>query len=55
MADYRGTFFVGPGNIQEIAAAIAGQFGSDEKYEPPQRTWEATLNYYSEVMAKLFD
>lgn len=55
MADYNGTFFVEPGNVQEITAEIAKQFGSEEKYETPERTWDTTLKYYNEIIAKLFD
>jgi glycosyltransferase involved in cell wall biosynthesis len=54
MADYNGTFFVEPGNIHEITTEIAKQFGSKEKYETPERTWDTTLKYYNEVIAKLF-
>lgn len=55
MADYNGTFFVEPGNVQEITAEIAKQFGSGQKYETPERTWDTTLKYYNEIIAKLFD
>jgi glycosyltransferase involved in cell wall biosynthesis len=55
MADYDGTFFVESGNIQELTAEIAKQFGSMEKYEPPERTWDTTLKHYDALMQKLFD
>ncbi|MCQ6962758.1 glycosyltransferase [Methanolobus chelungpuianus] len=55
MADYDGTFFVEPGNVREITTEIAKQFGSEEKYETPERTWDTTLKYYNEIIAKLFD
>lgn len=55
MADYDGTFFVEPGNIQEISTAIARQFNSSEKYEPPERTWDTTLKHYDALTQKLFD
>jgi len=50
MADYRGTFFVPPRDVEAIKNAIVEQFGNKSIYNPPERTWDTIVKRYNTLM-----
>ena len=53
MADYEGTTFVSPQNVECIKHAIIEQFGNKNVYNPPERTWGTIVKHYSDLMELL--
>ncbi len=50
MADYKGTFFVRPQNVDDIREQILNLFGNNEKYDPPVRTWDKIVEVYQNAI-----
>jgi glycosyltransferase involved in cell wall biosynthesis len=50
MANYEGTFFVPPGDVDSLRKAILSQFGAKKHYEAPDQGWERIINSYIELI-----
>jgi glycosyltransferase involved in cell wall biosynthesis len=50
MANYEGTFFVSPGEIDSLKDAILSRLGTKEHYEAPDQKWDKIVNNYIEVI-----
>jgi glycosyltransferase involved in cell wall biosynthesis len=53
MANYEGTFFVPPGDVDSIRKAILNQFGEKKHYEAPDQGWERIINSYIELIQSI--
>jgi glycosyltransferase involved in cell wall biosynthesis len=53
MANYEGTFFVPPGDVDSIRKAILSQFGERKHYEAPDQKWDRIINCYIELIQSL--
>ena len=53
MANYEGTFFVPPGDVDSIGDAVLSQFGSKGHYDAPDQTWDTIINRYIELMKSI--
>jgi glycosyltransferase involved in cell wall biosynthesis len=54
MANYEGTFFVPPGNVDSIQKALVSQFGNKKYYEAPdQQNWDKIINRYIELIQSI--
>ncbi|WP_292391043.1 glycosyltransferase [Methanosarcina sp. UBA5] len=50
MANYEGTFFVPPADVDSIREAILSQFGERKHYEAPDQKWDRIINCYIELI-----
>lgn len=50
MADYEGTSFVSPQDVEGIKYAIVEQFGNKNVYNPPERTWGTIVKRYNDLV-----
>jgi glycosyltransferase involved in cell wall biosynthesis len=50
MANYEGTFFVPPGDVNSIREAILKLYGKDKYYEAPDQKWDKIINSYIELI-----
>jgi glycosyltransferase involved in cell wall biosynthesis len=50
MANYKGTFFVSPGENDSLRDAILSQVGTEEHYEAPDQKWDKIVNSYIELI-----
>ena len=53
MANYEGTFFVPPADIDSIREAILNQFGERKHYEAPDQKWDRIINCYIELIQSI--
>lgn len=53
MANYEGTFFVPPADIDSIREAILSQFGERKHYEAPDQKWDRIINCYIELIQSI--
>lgn len=53
MANYEGTFFVPPADVDSIKEAILGQFGERKHYEAPDQKWDRIINCYTELIQSI--
>ena len=53
MANYEGTFFVPPADVDSIKEAILGQFGERNHYEAPDQKWDRIINCYTELIQSI--
>lgn len=53
MANYEGTFFVPPADIDSIRKAILSQFGERKHYEAPDQKWDRIINCYIELIQSI--
>lgn len=53
MANYEGTFFVPPGNVDSIKKAILSQLGKRKNYEAPDQKWDKIINCYIELIQSI--
>ncbi len=53
MANYEGTFFVPPGDVDSIRKAILSQFGERKHYEAPDQKWDKIINCYIELIQSI--
>lgn len=53
MANYEGTFFVPPGDIESIRKAVLNLFGSERHYEAPDQKWDTIINRYIELIQSI--
>ncbi|MDW5550895.1 glycosyltransferase [Methanosarcina sp.] len=53
MANYEGTFFVPPADVDYIKEAILGQFGERNHYEAPDQKWDRIINCYTELIQSI--
>ncbi|KKH98038.1 sugar transferase [Methanosarcina sp. 1.H.T.1A.1] len=53
MANYEGTFFVPPGDVESIRKAVLNQFGSEKYYEAPDQKWDTIINRYIELIQSI--
>jgi glycosyltransferase involved in cell wall biosynthesis len=50
MANYEGTFFIPPGDVDSLRKTILSQFGGKKHYEAPDQGWERIINSYIELV-----
>jgi glycosyltransferase involved in cell wall biosynthesis len=50
MANYEGTFFVPPGDVNSICKAIPTFIEKGKHYEPPDQKWDKIINSYIELI-----
>lgn len=50
MANYEGTFFVPPGDVNSISEAILKFHIKGKHYEPPDQKWDKIINSYIELI-----
>jgi glycosyltransferase involved in cell wall biosynthesis len=50
MAEYEGTFFVPPGDIESIRNSILSQLGTKKHYKAPDQKWGWIINRYIELI-----
>ncbi|HWR24779.1 MAG TPA: glycosyltransferase [Methanosarcina sp.] len=53
MANYKGTFFVPPGDIDSLKKALLSKFGEKKHYEAPDQGWERIINSYIELIQSI--
>ncbi|HEY3362858.1 MAG TPA: glycosyltransferase [Methanosarcina sp.] len=53
MANYEGTFFVPPSDIDSLRNAILSQFGERKHYEAPDQKWDRIINCYIELIQSI--
>jgi len=53
MANYEGTFFVPPADVESIRKAVLNQFGSERHYEVPDQKWDTIINRYIELIESI--
>jgi len=53
MANYEGTFFVPPADVDSIREAILSQFGERNHYEAPDQKWDRIINCYTELIQSI--
>lgn len=53
MANYEGTFFVPPADVDSIRKAILSQFGERKHYEAPDQKWDRIINCYIELIQSI--
>jgi glycosyltransferase involved in cell wall biosynthesis len=53
MANYEGTFFVPPADVDSIRTAILNQFGDRKHYEAPDQKWDRIINCYIELIQSI--
>ncbi|PAV11368.1 sugar transferase [Methanosarcina spelaei] len=53
MANYEGTFFVPPADVDSIKEAILTQFGERKHYEAPDQKWDRIINCYTELIQSI--
>ncbi len=53
MANYEGTFFVPPADVDSIRKAILSQFGEKKHYEAPDQKWDRIINCYIELISSI--
>lgn len=53
MANYEGTFFVLPADVDSIKEAILSQFGERKHYEAPDQKWDRIINCYTELIQSI--
>lgn len=53
MANYKGTFFVPPADVDSIRKVILSQFGERKHYEAPDQKWDRIINCYIELMQSI--
>lgn len=53
MANYEGTFFVPPEDVDSIRKAILSQFGERKHYEAPDQKWDKIINCYIELIQSI--
>jgi len=53
MANYEGTFFVPPADVDSIKEAILSQFGERKHYEAPDQKWDRIINCYTELIQSI--
>ncbi len=53
MANYEGTFFVPPGDVDSIRKSILSQFGERKHYEAPDQKWDRIINCYIELIQSI--
>lgn len=53
MANYEGTFFVPPADVDSIKEAILSQFGERNHYEAPDQKWDRIINCYTELIQSI--
>lgn len=53
MANYDGTFFVPPDDVDSIGKAILSQFGERKHYEAPDQKWDRIINCYIELIQSI--
>ena len=53
MANYEGTFFVPPEDVDSIRKAILSQFGEKKHYEAPDQKWDKIINCYIELIQSI--
>ncbi|AKB59186.1 MULTISPECIES: glycosyltransferase [Methanosarcina] len=53
MANYEGTVFVPPADIDSIREAILSQFGERKHYEAPDQKWDRIINCYIELIQSI--
>ncbi len=53
MANYEGTFFVQPGDVDSIRDAVLSQFNNKKHYEAPAQTWDIIINRYIELLKSI--
>lgn len=50
MANYEGTFFVPPEDVDSLRDAVLSQFGTERHYEVPDQKWDRIINRYIELI-----
>jgi glycosyltransferase involved in cell wall biosynthesis len=50
MAEYEGTFFVPPGDIEAIQNQLISRSGERKYYKPPDQKWDKIINRYMELI-----
>lgn len=53
MAEYAGTFFVSPGDVDSLRKAILDQFEKKIHYEVPDQKWDRIINRYIELLESI--
>ena len=53
MANYEGTFFVPPEDVDSISKAILSRFGEKKHYEAPDQKWDRIINCYIELIQSI--
>lgn len=53
MANYEGTFFVPPKDVDSISKAILSRFGEKKHYEAPDQKWDRIINCYTELIQSI--